>query len=186
MTAKSVMDVHPGRYFYVSTANFSRVDVTVPKYQKDGDIASAQQKYFIFKKTVFVPTGANETKSDSPVSVAHYKPTPDRSEKMAKRNAIEEKGDTILKNDWREDVQLQAKLEKNQLGLLEMLEEFESRGDGPLERINIAKHRIILLNGDVRPVHSAPYWPGQTARKFAAAEIGQLPQEKVIEPGTTE
>lgn len=67
-----------------------------------------------------------------------------------------------------------------------MLKEFESKWDGHLERINVAKHRIDLLIEDVRPAHSAPYRAGPAARKFAREEIGRMITKKVIEQATTE
>lgn len=66
-----------------------------------------------------------------------------------------------------------------------MLEELESRLDGHLGCIVVAKRWTDMLNADVRPVHSASYQPGTDARKFATAEIARVMTKKASEPEST-
>lgn len=58
--------------------------------------------------------------------------------------------------------------------LFKLLIKFESIWDGYLERINISKHGTVLINEEVRPVHSAPSPAGPIARQFAAAERNRM------------
>lgn len=58
--------------------------------------------------------------------------------------------------------------------------------DGQLRCINVTKHRVNLLNDDLRLVHSAPYRTRPTARKFDAAKMAKMVTEKVSETATTE
>lgn len=80
---------------------------------------------------------------------------------------------------------LLAKFEDRRPVFPEKLEEYENMWDVYRGRIHVAKHRIDLLNDDVRPVHSASYRAGQTARKFSPAETDRMISEKLIEPANT-
>lgn len=53
----------------------------------------------------------------------------------------------------------------------------------------MTKHRIFLINNDVRAVYSARFWVAPTAGNVDAAKIGQMVTETVngqvnTEPGT--
>lgn len=58
--------------------------------------------------------------------------------------------------------------------------------DGCLGLINACKHRIDLLDDEVGPVHSTPYWIAPTAKQFAVAERNGMLAENIIELSTTE
>lgn len=55
-------------------------------------------------------------------------------------------------------------------GLLEILKDFESMSEGHFGCINVLDHRADLIQDKERPVLSAPYPAGPTARQFAAME----------------
>lgn len=120
------------------------------------------------------------------MNAVHYEPTPERLEQMAEDRNVKETDRTILKKYWRGDVQLPAKIKGRGLAFLEMVGEFEIMWDRHLERVNVAKHRLDLLNEDVRMVHSALYRARSTMMKFAVANNGWMIIEKVIKSGTTE
>lgn len=69
---------------------------------------------------------------------------------------------------------------------LEMPEEFENIRDRHLELTNVAKDCIDKINDDFRPSHSALHRAQSTARKSAAAKIGQMVPKREIEPATTD
>lgn len=62
-----------------------------------------------------------------------------------------------------------------------MPEEYRSMCLRHLKPIDLSKHRIDLLDHDLKPVDSAAYRTELTARKLAAAEIGRTITEKVVE-----
>lgn len=68
---------------------------------------------------------------------------------------------------------------------LEMVEKFSSMRDGHLSLLHASKHRIELLNDEVRPVHSTLYRVGTTARQFTAVEKTRIVSKNVIEPALT-
>lgn len=80
---------------------------------------------------------------------------------------------------------LPPEFKDNPTVFLEMLEELDSALDGYMERINVAKYEVNRLNKDVRPVHSALYQAGPSARESTAAESGQIITQKVIEQAST-
>lgn len=58
--------------------------------------------------------------------------------------------------------------------------------NGHSGHINVAKHHILLLNDNLRPVYSVGHGAEPTVRSIAAAEIGQMVTKKVSEPASTE
>lgn len=67
-----------------------------------------------------------------------------------------------------------------------MLEEFESMRNEHLKRIKVAQHCIDLLNNEVRPIHTTPFWAGPTVWKFTAVDDSRMITEMIIEPTITE
>lgn len=61
----------------------------------------------------------------------------------------------------------------------------ESVWDAHLSRMNQFKHRVDLLNKEIRPVNTASFRVGPTERQFVMAEINRVLAEMVIEPMTT-
>lgn len=83
---------------------------------------------------------------------------------------MKKKEEEILKKDWREDIQLTTKFKDDRPAILQTLEKFKSIWHGHLWRIIVANNRNDLLNGEVRPVRSAPYRAEPTTSRIAAAE----------------
>lgn len=63
-----------------------------------------------------------------------------------------EKDEAIFKNDWREDVQLHSNSKDHLTAFLDALENFERMRNRYLGNISVAKHRIDLLNDNIRPL----------------------------------
>lgn len=57
--------------------------------------------------------------------------------------------------------------------------------DGHLDRIKTGRYRIELKKNDIRPVHNATYFAGQTERQSVARELQKMVQQEVIEPANT-
>lgn len=51
---------------------------------------------------------------------------------------------------------------------LQVIKQNESMWDGPLSRINLTKHPIVLKPTDTTPTHSAPYLAGPMQRDSSA------------------
>lgn len=118
----------------------------------------------------FSYSGVKAYKSTRSVDAVNYRRNIHRLEQIAEAEAVKEQNETTLKKDWREEVHLPAKLEDHRPGFLECFEEVGSIRHIHLRRINLARHRINLLNDETRPVHSAPLQMRPTARRFAVAE----------------
>lgn len=103
---------------------------------------------------------------------------------MAEHGAAKEKNEAILKRDRREDLQPPIRIKGHKRAFPKMLEEFDSVRDGYLRHINIAEHRVELLNDDLRPVLCL-ISSGADARKLAASEISLIITEKALERATT-
>lgn len=187
MTAKGIMVVYQCSQIYVTIANFGMADVHFLKHQKCGIDTIAPQETVHSKDERFLsPAGAHGNNSTNSAYAVHYKQTTDRLEQTAEHETLKEEDESNLKKDWPEDVQLPVRFKTSRPEFINMLGTFESMSDDHLERINAARHRIDLLNDEVRSVHSALYRAGPTARQFAAAEGNRLIAKKVIEPITTE
>lgn len=58
--------------------------------------------------------------------------------------------------------------------------------DGHPGPTNAAKHRIELLNDNVKPIHSAKYYEGPKTVKFEKIEMDETLKQKVIESAQAE
>lgn len=62
-----------------------------------------------------------------------------------------------LKNGWRDYVNIGEIHNKNHQRNIDTIAEFRHMCDGRFRQINMATHRIVLTEPDVRPIKSAPY-----------------------------
>lgn len=63
--------------------------------------------------------------------------------------------------------------------------ELESMSEEFLGRIHFSEHQFNLSSDDIKPVHSAPYRAGPTARRATVVRINGILPESVIEQATT-
>lgn len=89
---------------------------------------------------------------------------------MVGHKAVEKKDEESLKKDCHEDVQLPAKFKMQRPPFPELLKKLKSMCRGHLDRPNVSKHRVYLLNIEARPVHSALYQSVPTAEQLTAKE----------------
>lgn len=58
--------------------------------------------------------------------------------------------------------------------------------DGHLDRVNVAKHRIMLIFQDAPPIHSKRYNAGPKQRELERKEKENMREAGVAEPAVTE
>lgn len=163
------MDVYCDRPFYPTIANFEVADLHLTKGQKFGEASSARREVVHVKDERFLNhSGARATKTDSHVHAIHYKPAPDRLNRLTEDEGVKERDEETLKKDRRDYIKLPVTFKEHRQIFLDMLTDFPSICDNDLGRKKITKNRIELLNNEVRPVHSVPHLARPTARKFCS------------------
>lgn len=132
--------------------------VHLPKHQNAGEVANAPQKIVAINDTHFsYSAGAKATKCDSYISAVHYNPEPHSLNRLAEVEAVKERDEDALKNDWHEEEQLSGEFNEHGPSFSNTLTEFQGTCDGHFGRINVANYCINLLNEEVRPFQSASY-----------------------------
>lgn len=66
-----------------------------------------------------------------------------------------------------------------------MVEKFQSRWDGYLEKILVAKHSNVPNFVDVVPIHTASYWAGPWQLVLKKKNVDQIVSADVADPVTT-
>lgn len=52
ITSRGIIDVYPGRHFYIATANFGMADVHLSKHQNFVEVRNAPKKQFTLKTSI--------------------------------------------------------------------------------------------------------------------------------------
>lgn len=91
------MEVCLSRTLAITTANFSQVEIQLPKHHKLCEVTNAPKEILHIKDERFWYTiEATPTKNDESISAVHYKPSPDRLEQRAKHKVVKEKDEANL------------------------------------------------------------------------------------------
>lgn len=106
------------------------------------------------------------TQTSDPITAVHYRPTKDRDLEVALHKDVETSDALEATNDWRDEVDLPEKNNPYLDEMIDMLSKFEPMWNGNLGHIKADKHGIELTSETVRPIYSAPYHSGPTARQF--------------------
>lgn len=79
MTGKGIIDVHPGSSFYITIANLANSMFSFQKTKRLVKIPNVPSKIVhIRDDRLLYYSGTHVNKSESPVKLVQYKPTPDR------------------------------------------------------------------------------------------------------------
>lgn len=97
-----------------------------------------------------------------------------------------ENSQTETKWRWKDEVHLLHDYPKYRIEDINMLLEFESMWDAPLDSVDAAQPRIELSPEDTRSVHYAAYRTRTRACKSRKNEIANMLALEVIEPAQTE
>lgn len=83
------MDVYLAVFFRSPSPTSEKVNVHFLKHQRVCEVADALDEIVLTRNEYFLhPSGAHANNSDCSVNTVHYKPNPDRLEKMAKHEAV--------------------------------------------------------------------------------------------------
>lgn len=75
--AKGIMDIKPGRHFFITIANLGKVDLHLPKHQTVGEAAKIPVEIVLItdERYSYTPV-AHANNSNCSVNTVHDKPTP--------------------------------------------------------------------------------------------------------------
>lgn len=104
---------------------------------------------------------------------------------MANHEPVTQANETRLMEDWQIEITVFDQYEGHTDEFLQLLSEFADRCDRHPGCVRTARNGIELTSSYIRPVHSALYSAGPIVREFAAKDIQQILQEKVIELAIT-
>lgn len=85
-----------------------------------------------------------------------------------------------------EEVKIDLELEEHFVEQIETIPKFESRWDGHLGVISVARHCNDLKSKEMQLLHCTLYWAGQNSGKFERAEINRMQKMGVIELAKSE
>lgn len=96
VTTEGIKDAYPGLSFYITIANFVRVDVHLPKRHDNckaanapvGTVHSNNERYSY-------PPGAHASNRDSSENFVQYKPIPVRLEQMAEHESVKKERENV-------------------------------------------------------------------------------------------
>lgn len=87
--AKGIMEVYPGRPFYITIDSFGMVDVHLLKHQKVEEIANAPKRLVRTKdERLSYPSSTHANNRDNSVYAVHCKPILHRLEPIARHEAV--------------------------------------------------------------------------------------------------
>lgn len=99
MTTKRILAVYRGHLFYITIADLGKVDVNLQRCLEVGEVVNAPKEIVHVEDERYRP-GHKQTQVNVPSLMykpVHYKPTPDRLEKLVQHEAAKEKDEGTIK-----------------------------------------------------------------------------------------
>lgn len=186
ITAKKIMDVYQSRPFYITIANFGKIDVHLAKHEKFRRLKDAPDEVVHIKDECFSTPLLHMRIAVTGQQLLYFTRQLRPPRLDCKPRSREKKDHVKVEKDWRDDAQLPRKFMTHRQAFLEMHEALQSTRDVHLGPINLFKDQTGLLNEEGRPEHSNSYRAGLIARPYAAAQIIRMLARKVPETATTE
>lgn len=161
------MEIQSYEPFYVLVSNFGRTSIQLPK-RMHISTATDPPETIVHIEPGNEGCKVNKERSAEPdaVTTVHYKPMESRETQMQRHKAVETEDKEQQMKYWKDKVDIGPSYEHLRPQILNMLSEFTHMWVAHLGTIRTVRHRIDLDPPTAKPVHSAPYRAGPTARRL--------------------
>lgn len=166
LAAGGAKDISPNQSFHILVSNFFDQQIRLPKciiIAQSGTPPDAIQAVDFFTQNVFsIETSEVDSNPFNPsanlhshVSAVHYKSAGEKQSQMSRHTEIQNAYSSRLAQDWRHKANLSNKYPAYLDKFISMLIEFQSKWDGHLGCVSVARHCSELVDEKAKPVYSA-------------------------------